>query len=54
MMKPPKNDLKDVEDAIKKAEKEYADLEEIWKAEKASVAGFTTYQRRIGKSPCRT
>ena len=30
-----KKRLKDLEDLIKKTEKEYADLEEIWKAEKA-------------------
>ena len=38
-MKLRKNDLEDLEHRIDKLEKEYADLEEIWKAEKATLQG---------------
>lgn len=45
-----KKRLKDVETAIKKAEKEYADLEEIWKAEKASLQGSQHIKEALEKA----
>jgi ATP-dependent Clp protease ATP-binding subunit ClpB len=41
--------LKLLNDEINKLEKEYADLEEIWKAEKASVQGSTQIKEEIEK-----
>lgn len=45
-----KKRLKDVETAIKKAEKEYADLEEVWKAEKASLQGSQHIKEELEKA----
>ena len=39
-----------IEDEIKKLESEYADLEEVWKAEKAAGAGLAAHQGRDGKT----
>src|SRR3954468_14440576 len=41
--------LKLIEDEIKRLEKDYADLEEEWKAEKASVQGAQTIKEEIEK-----
>lgn len=45
-----KKRLKDVEAAIQKAEKEYADLAEIWKAEKANLQGSQQIKEELEKS----
>lgn len=45
-----KKRLKDVEAAIKKAEKEYADLAEIWKAEKANLQGSQHIKEELEKA----
>ena len=37
----------DLDDEINKLEKEYADLEEIWKAEKATMQGTTTIKEEL-------
>ena len=42
-----KKRLKDLNDQIVKLEKEYADLEEIWKAEKAAMQGTTTIKEEL-------
>jgi ATP-dependent Clp protease ATP-binding subunit ClpB len=42
--------LKDVEAAIQKAEKEYADLAEVWKAEKASLQGSQHIKEELEKA----
>lgn len=42
--------LQDVEAAIKKAEKEYADLAEIWKAEKANLQGSQHVKEELEKA----
>src|SRR6185295_12576126 len=39
-----------IEDEIKKLEREYADLEEIWKAEKAEVQGSQHIKEEIDKA----
>ena len=45
-----KKRLQDVEAAIKKAEKEYADLAEVWKAEKASLQGSQQIKEELEKA----
>ena len=45
-----KKRLKDIEAAIKKSEKEYADLEEVWKAEKASLQGAQQIKEELEKA----
>lgn len=45
-----KKRLQDVEAAIKKAEKEYADLAEIWKAEKANLQGSQHIKEALEKA----
>ena len=42
-----KKRLKDLNDQIAEIEKEYADLEEIWKAEKAAMQGTTTIKEEL-------
>jgi len=42
--------LKDLESDIKKTEKEYADLEEIWKAEKANLHGAQKIKEELDKA----
>ncbi len=38
-----------IEDEIKKLEREYADLEEIWKAEKGAAQGAATVKEEIDR-----
>ncbi len=45
-----KKRLKDVDDTIKKTEKEYADLAEIWKAEKSSLQGAQHIKEELEKA----
>ncbi|MBS0352100.1 MAG: ATP-dependent chaperone ClpB [Proteobacteria bacterium] len=45
-----KKRLKDVESAIEKAEQEYADLAEIWKAEKATLQGSQHIKEELEKA----
>jgi ATP-dependent Clp protease ATP-binding subunit ClpB len=45
-----KKRLQDLEGSIKKLEKEYADLEEIWKAEKAQMQGTTHIKEALEKA----
>ncbi|MDO8954376.1 MAG: ATP-dependent chaperone ClpB [Gammaproteobacteria bacterium] len=45
-----KKRLSDLEGSIKKLEKEYADLEEIWKAEKAHMQGATHIKEALEKA----
>jgi ATP-dependent Clp protease ATP-binding subunit ClpB len=45
-----KKRLSDLEGSIKKLEKEYADLEEIWKAEKAQMQGATHIKEALEKA----
>ncbi|MDF2529898.1 MAG: clpB, partial [Gammaproteobacteria bacterium] len=45
-----KKRLQDLESTVKKLEKEYADLEEIWKAEKAQMQGTTHIKEAIEKA----
>ncbi len=45
-----KKRLQDVETAIAKAEKEYADLAEVWKAEKASLQGSQHLKEELEKA----
>ncbi len=45
-----KKRLNDVETAIQKAEKEYADLAEIWKAEKANLQGSQQIKEELEKA----
>ncbi len=45
-----KKRLKDLEATIKKTEKEYADLEDIWKAEKASLQGAQKIKEELERS----
>ncbi|MCX7120347.1 MAG: ATP-dependent chaperone ClpB [Gammaproteobacteria bacterium] len=45
-----KKRLKDLEFEIKKSEKEYADLEEIWKAEKANLQGAQKIKEELDKA----
>ncbi len=45
-----KKRLKDLENEIKKSEKEYADLEEIWKAEKANLQGEQKIKEELDKA----
>jgi len=45
-----KKRLADLEGSIKKLEKEYADLEEIWKAEKAQMQGATHIKEALEKA----
>ena len=42
-----KKRLKDLNEQITKLEKEYADLEEIWKSEKAAMQGTTTIKEEL-------
>jgi ATP-dependent Clp protease ATP-binding subunit ClpB len=42
-----KQRLKDLEDEIAKLEREFSDLEEIWKSEKAAVSGTTKIKEQI-------
>src|SRR5690606_16149014 len=42
-----KQRLADLEKEIEELEREYSDLEEIWKSEKAAVAGATTIKEQI-------
>jgi ATP-dependent Clp protease ATP-binding subunit ClpB len=42
-----KQRLKDLEDEIGKLEREFSDLEEIWKSEKAAVSGTTKIKEQI-------
>jgi len=45
-----KKRLKDLEAEIKKSEKEYADLEEIWKAEKANLHGAQKIKEELDQA----
>ncbi len=45
-----KKRLKDLEDLIKKTEKEYADLEDIWKAEKVVLQGSQKIKEELEKA----
>jgi ATP-dependent Clp protease ATP-binding subunit ClpB len=45
-----KKRLKMIEDEIKRLEKEYADLEEVWKAEKARVQGSAHIKEELEKA----
>jgi ATP-dependent Clp protease ATP-binding subunit ClpB len=45
-----KRRLKMIEDEIKRLEKEYADLEEVWKAEKARVQGSAHIKEELEKA----
>lgn len=45
-----KKRLDDVNDQIKKLEKEYSDLEEVWKAEKATLYGSKQVQEELDKA----
>lgn len=45
-----KKRLKDLEAEIKKSEKEYADLEEIWKAEKANLQGSQKIKEELDRA----
>ena len=45
-----KKRLKDLEAEIKKSEKEYSDLEEIWKAEKANLQGAQKIKEELDKA----
>jgi ATP-dependent Clp protease ATP-binding subunit ClpB len=42
--------LSTLEDALKALEKEYADLEEVWKAEKASIQGAAQIQEELDRA----
>src|SRR5450631_1357367 len=42
--------LSTLEDALKSLEKEYSDLEEVWKAEKASVQGAAHIQEKLERA----
>ena len=44
-----KKRLSDLENQIKKMEKEYSDLEEVWKAEKAMLQGTASIKEEIEK-----
>ena len=45
-----KQRLDDLEQQIGSAEKEYADLEEVWKAEKASMSGATHIKEKLDRA----
>jgi ATP-dependent Clp protease ATP-binding subunit ClpB len=45
-----KKRLQDLESSIKKLEKDYADLEEVWKAEKAQMQGATHIKEALEKA----
>ncbi len=47
MMKPRKNAWKTWKKKLKNLEKEYADLEEIWKAEKAALQGYSNIKEEL-------
>ena len=42
--------LEDLQAQLDELEKEYADLEEIWKAEKAAVEGTTGFKEELEKA----
>ena len=44
-----KKRLQDLQQSITKSEKEYADLEEVWRAEKAAVQGTKKIKESIEK-----